>query len=129
MTYVDTSVLLAGLLAEDRHPSEAFWRKPLVASRLIEYEVWTRLNAYRLTDSHGEAARALMTRLAFLELSPIVLSRALEPFPEPVRTLDALHLASAYFLNEREPKLTLATYDRTLASAARALGLRVIEPS
>ena len=48
MIYVDTSVLLAELLAEDQHPSEAFWAGVLVSSRLAEYELWARLHAKRL---------------------------------------------------------------------------------
>ena len=101
MIYLDTSVLLAQLLAEDRAPEPALWDETLVASRFIEYEVWDRIHARALGDSHAEAARSLVGGLALLELSPPVLARALEPFPVPVRTLDALHLASIEFLRER----------------------------
>lgn len=128
MIYVDTSVVLAYLLAEDRYPPDDFWRQELVTSRLLEYEVWTRLNAKKLKSSHGEAARAIISRLAFVELVAPALTRALEPFPAPVRTLDGLHLATAYFLKTRDPSLTVATYDKTLAAAAQALGFAVIEP-
>lgn len=128
MIYVDTSVLLAGLMAEDRRPPDEFWSRPLVSSRLIEYETWSRVHSRRLARSHGVAARALLARLALLELAPQVLGRALDPFPVPVRTLDALHLASVWFLAERDPTLEVATYDRTQAEAASAMGLRVFEP-
>ena len=94
MIYLDTSVALAQLLAEDRAPPSSLWAEPLIASRLLEYEIWTRLNAQRLGGSHGEEARTLIQRVALVELAPPVLERALEPFPVPVRTLDALHLAS-----------------------------------
>jgi hypothetical protein len=36
--YLDTSVLLAHLLAEHRSPPDALWAETLVASRLLEYE-------------------------------------------------------------------------------------------
>jgi predicted nucleic acid-binding protein len=121
--YLDTSVALAHLLAEDRRPPDALWRQSLVTSRLLEYELWTRLNARGLGPSHGEAARRLMERLAVLELLPNVLARALEPFPVPVRTLDALHLASMVFLRARGQALELASYDDRLLVAARALGI------
>jgi hypothetical protein len=49
--YVETSVALAQLLAEDRCPPEHLWDAQLVSSRLTEYEVWTRINAERLGDS------------------------------------------------------------------------------
>jgi len=50
-----------------------------------------------------------------------VLSRALDPFPTPVRTLDALHLASIDFLRSMGQRPLLATYDRRLSQAAAAL--------
>jgi predicted nucleic acid-binding protein len=122
--YLDTSVALAHLLAEDRRPPDALWRAPLITSRLLEYELWTRLNARGLGESHGEGARRLLERLAVVELLPNVLARALEPFPSPVRTLDALHLATMEFLREPVPTLGLATYDERQAAAAAALGIR-----
>jgi hypothetical protein len=95
----------------------------LVASRLLEYELWTRLHAEALGDSHGDAARALLSRVALLELAPPVLARALEPYPAPVRTLDALHLASIEFLRGRGQRVELASYDDRLNRAATALGI------
>ena len=123
MIYLDTSVVLAELLAEDRHPTEALWRETLVSSRLLEYEIWTRVHARDLAHTHGDAVRTLVGRIALLELVSPVLSRALEPFPHPVRTLDALHLASAAFLRQRQPAIRLATYDGRLAAAAMAIGI------
>ncbi len=125
MIYLDTSVALAHLLAEDRRPPESLWRQPLVTSRLLEYELWTRLNARGLAASHGEAAHRLLERLAFLELLPNVLARALEPFRVPVRTVDAVHLASMDFLRTVDPHLQLASYDDRLVASARALGVAI----
>jgi PIN domain len=125
LIYLDTSVALAHLLAEDRRPPDSLWRQPLVASRLLEYELWTRLNARRLGATHGELARRLLERLAMLEMLPNVLARALEPFPAPVRTLDALHLASIEFLRGRGQAIELASYDEGLIAAATALGIPV----
>jgi hypothetical protein len=81
-----------------------------------------------LAGSHGEAARLLLSRVALLELVPPVLERALEPFPAPVRTLDALHLATAVFLRRHDRSLRIAAYDGALAAAARGLRLKVVEP-
>ena len=125
MIYLDTSVALAHLLAEDRRPADSLWQQPLVASRLLEYELWTRLNARRLGASHGELARRLVERLAILEMLPNVLARALEPFPAPVRTLDALHLASIEFLRARGQTIELASYDERLTVAAKAIGIPI----
>jgi predicted nucleic acid-binding protein len=125
--YLDSSVALAHLLGETRSPPASLWEESLVASRLLEYEMWTRVNARGLTRSHGEELRGLLGAVALLELSPLVLARAVEPFPVPVRTLDALHLASMLFLRERGEPITLASYDARLSHAARALGLPVLE--
>jgi len=121
LIYVDTSVLLAQLLAEDKTPPASLWSEPLVSSRLAEYEIWTAIHRGGLTRSHGEAARQLLDHLSFLELSPLVLARAVDPFPVPVRTLDALHLASVEFLRSRRLRMLLATYDRRMLAAARRL--------
>jgi hypothetical protein len=123
--YLDTSVALAQLLAEDRAPPPSLWDEPLIASRLLQYEMWTRLNARQLDRSHGEEARVLIQRVALIELAAPVLERALEPFPVPVRTLDALHLASIAFLLGRGQTVELASYDDRLLAAAQALGVPI----
>jgi predicted nucleic acid-binding protein len=124
--YLDSSVALAHLLAEDRAPPESIWSEALVASRLLEYEVWNRIHARRLARSHGEAARALIGRLALLELVPHVLARMLEPFPVTVRTLDAMHLASIEFLRARGQTVELASFDERQLAAARALDIPIL---
>jgi len=123
--YLDTSVVLAQLLAEDRRPPTAIWRNVLVSSRLLEYELWTALHRQGLAASHGEAARSILARLAYVELGPEALARALEPFPKPVRTLDALHLATVDFLRSRGQKVAVASYDDRFLTAARALKLEI----
>ena len=121
MIYVDTSVALAQLLAEDRRPPAALWSETLVASRLLEYEVWTPLHARKLADSHCDAARGLIGQFAMLKLSPPVLVRALEPFPLPVRTLDALHLASCKYVRSQGQTVALASYDRRMTDVTRVM--------
>ncbi len=123
MIYLDTSVALAHLLGETRRPSESLWARPLIASRLLEYELWNRLHARGLGASHGELARQLTGMVALVELAATVLERALEPFPVPVRTLDALHLSTLQFLRARRQEIQLATYDERLAKGASALGI------
>ncbi len=125
MIYLDTSVALAHLLAEDRCPPSSLWDAALVSSRLLEYELWTRIHARALAQSHGEAVRLLLDRVALLELAPPVLARALESFPLPVRTLDALHLASIEFLRVRGQQVRLASYDERMITAARALDVPI----
>ena len=124
MTYVDTSVALAYLLVELRRPPVAFWQVAVVSSRLLEYEVWCRLHARGLTATLGDVTRELLSRIGMIELSPLVLARALEPFPRPIRTLDALHLASLEFLRQRRLEPVLASYDQRMVGTARSMGIR-----
>jgi predicted nucleic acid-binding protein len=123
MIYLDSSVALAYLLAEDRFPSDELWDEQLVSSRLLECEVWNRINAHRLQSSHGEAVRNLIGRVAIIEMVGPVLARALQPFPITVRTLDAIHLAALEFIRSQKQDVQLASYDDRLVAAARLLGI------
>jgi len=103
------------------------WDEPVVSSRLLQYEVWTRVHKNRPTRIHIETTREFLARIDLIELSPPVLARALDPFPEPVRTLDALHLASLEFLRANGQRPRLASYDQRLLVAARALSIPVAD--
>jgi predicted nucleic acid-binding protein len=123
MIYLDASVALAQLFAEDRQPSDDMWREPLTASRLLQYEVWARVHARHLEARHGDKVRELLDGVTYVELTPLVLARAVDPFPVPVRTLDALHLATMTFLRGNGLAIELACYDARLLAAARALDI------
>ena len=125
MIYLDTSVALAHLLGETQVPPLTLWESTIVSSRLLEYEIWTQIHARELAATHGDAVRALLAEVSFVELSPIVLARALEPFPLPVRTLDGLHLASIEFLRGQRQVVTLASYDERMLQVARRLGITI----
>ena len=125
MTYLDTSVALAELFAEDRRPGDALWKEQLVSSRLLEYELWTRVNAREAARTHGDAVREILARVSLVELTPVVLARAIDPFPVAVRTLDALHLATVAFLVERGQRVTLATYDERMRGCAARMGMEL----
>lgn len=125
MIYIDTSVLLAEVLLEDRHPTEAFWNEPLISSRLLKYEAWTCLNRLGAKASQIEAARLLLDRIALIEMHAPALERALEPLPVPVRTLDAMHLATMDFLKQQGQPVRLASYDDRLITAARAMDFAI----
>lgn len=123
MIYLDSSVILAHLLVEDRCPAPEFWATgPFATSRLAEYEVWNRLYARRLAGTQAERAQTLFARLILVDLSSTALARALEPFPISVKTLDGLHLATMDYLRSGGEEVVLASYDRKFQSAALALG-------
>jgi len=126
MVYVDSSVAIAYLLAEDRRPDGRFWSEhSLVASRLLEYEIAIALNRLAVPAAGKQVARELLERVALLELIPDVVERARDPMPVEPRTLDALHLASATFLINEGVELQLATYDKRMREAARKLKIQL----
>jgi predicted nucleic acid-binding protein len=125
--YLDSSVVLARLFAEVRSLPDSVFQSSPVSSRLLEYEVWNRIHARHLTRSLDQQTRDLIGRIALTDLIPAVLSRALEPFPTPVRTLDALHLASMAYLREQGQEIALASFDKGLNAGARALGIPLYE--
>ncbi len=127
MIYLDSSVALAHLLAEDKRPPDDFWSDTVVASRLLEYEIWTALNGRKLGKLQEEDARRLIGRTAMVELIPEIVARAKERFPIPVRTLDALHLATCAFLLEQGQRVELASYDDRMVAAARKLTMPLYE--
>ncbi|MFY9342389.1 MAG: PIN domain-containing protein [Planctomycetota bacterium] len=129
MIYVDTSVVLATLLSEDRVAPAAFWSQTLVSSRLLAVETWVRMHARGLTQSHADQTHGLLSRIGFVEMDSRTLARTLEPFPVPVRTLDAIHLATATYLQVNGQQVAFATFDERLAKAARRLRFELVEPA
>jgi predicted nucleic acid-binding protein len=121
--YLDASVVLARVLAEDAAPPDAFWQLPLTSSRLLQYEVWNRVHAYGLHASASDDARTLLRHVRFVEMRREILDRALFPFPLPLRTLDSLHLATMDHLRRCSEGVELASYDQRLLAAASALGI------
>ena len=126
MIYLDASVVLARLLAEDISPPDAFWDLPLTSSRLLHYEVWNRIYAYGLAASASDDARMILRRVQFIEMKREILDRALWPLPISLRTLDTLHLVTMDYLHRHSGDITLASYDQRLLAAAIAIG---IEPA
>jgi len=125
MIYLDSSVALAQLLGEDRRPPARLWEEPLFSSRLLEYELWSRAHARKLTRHQQEEVAALVDQVSLVELSPTVLARALQPFPSPVRTLEALHLATLDFLHRNGRSVRLASYDARMNAAASRMKLEL----
>jgi hypothetical protein len=125
--YLDSSVALAHIQVEARRPPAEFWTNHLVASRLLQYETWTRLHAAGRGKSHGEDARILLAGITLIELSPEILDPLIDGLRMPLKTLDAIHLVTLLWLVQRQVPVELATYDEQLASAARRLGIGIHE--
>ena len=123
MVYVDSSIILAELFSEDLRPAEALWSSQIITSRLSEYEVWNRANAYGFSQGAEASINAILDRFDFVELAPIMLARCKLPFSKPVRTLDALHLSTCDYLRHLGQNLVLASFDERMNAAAKSLGI------
>lgn len=133
--YMESSALVAALLEHDTAamgPVPAGTRIVTSAVTLAEAgRAVIRARATgRLTATQEQAAgRALQTferRCFIVGIDRDVLARAARPFPvEPVRTLDAIHLATLERLGEAPQLVTVVTRDARVRDNARALGYAV----
>lgn len=91
-----------------------------------------RLRLERTLDDHGladthQALSATVRAINLIQVTPEVLQRASQPMPTHVKTLDAIHLASAQLFAERtDTNILFGTHDRSQAIAAHALGFEVV---
>ena len=127
--YVDTSAALK-LLAEEDH-SLAFARfydesagASWVSSALLRIEVIRAVS--RVMPSALPDARALLQAFDYVSIDDEVVDAAMNEPDRMLRSLDAIHLATARVLG---PDLDgLATYDERLATAAKDAGIAIIDP-
>lgn len=135
MVYLDASVVLRLVLGESAPLAIRQQFSGAVASALTEVECLRTLDRLARVDALSTdetadrrmAVYRLMEEVEVVDVSSAVLRRASEPFPTPLGTLDAIHLSTAIaWRDAREVLLTMATHDKSLATAARALGLEVI---
>lgn len=134
IAYLDASVVLRLVLGEPERLAEWEQVEAAVASALTEVEClrtldrlgrMDRLSADELAERRGAVYR-LLEAVDVVDVSRPVLRRASEPFPTPLGTLDAIHLSTALLWRDGTGSpLTVATHDRALATAARAMGFAV----
>ena len=133
--YLESSAALAWLLGESRSLeviAKVDEADTVVTSvltlletqrALIRAERQNILTAGQCNKLSGMLARA-SSGWVLMEISQPVRERAARAFPaEPVRTLDALHLATALFFMQVYPDLQIVTYDRRIAENAQVLGI------
>ena len=134
IAYIDTSALLRIVLREPGALDDLRSYDGLVSSELIAVESARTIDRLRMQgnlsmDEAAERAAAVNEWLEAIDLvllRPPVLSRASEPMPMPIGSLDAIHLATALIWRDRiGPLPELATHDGVLGTAARAFGFEV----
>ncbi len=135
IAYLDSSVLLRLILGQRGRLKEWKQIREGVASALVEVECLRTLDRLRLRGAlddrqlagRREAIYRLLEEVAIVEPTRPVLSRASQPSPTPLGTLDAIHLATAMLWRESaRADLAIATHDAALGIAARASGFRVL---
>ncbi len=126
--YLDTSAAVKLVVKEPETTPLRRWLRShdqLVSSDL------TRTELLRVTRLHAPervtAARAVLDALHLLVITTAVCERAALLEPHQLRSLDALHLASALQLGDELDGIV--TYDQRLADAAVHLGIPVVTPS
>ncbi|MCU0251005.1 MAG: type II toxin-antitoxin system VapC family toxin [Vicinamibacterales bacterium] len=135
--YAESSAVLAWLLGED--PGDAVRgvlgsAEAVITSDLTLVEcdrVLIRATALgELPEAEAADRRACLAAAAahwqVLRLGADVVDRARRPFPgEPIRTLDAVHLASALLARSVSAGLDLLSLDRRIRSSGKNMGFRL----
>jgi len=127
--YLDSSALVKLVLPEGESGAllERLAAWPIrMTSEIARVEVLRAARRAALDPAVGQRAEAVMAALHLIKIDDEILSRAAMLEPRTLRSLDALHLASALTLGESLG--AMAIYDLALATAATALGVAVIAP-
>lgn len=135
--YLDSSVILRVVMGEPGALREWSRITLAVTSEIARVECLRTLDRMRLAGAveDRELGRRRATTLELFEgiqairINRAVLDKAGEPFPTMIRSLDAIHVASALLARTSIAALRFATHDVTMATAALAMGLKVIGAS
>jgi len=130
--YIESSALVAALLESDAAARASIRAEgQRVASALTVAEasraVLRARTLGRITAQQQRAALLTLQRFArrchIVSVTDTILARASRPFPvEPIRTLDAIHLATAEALGDAPALLAIVTRDLRVRENATALG-------
>jgi predicted nucleic acid-binding protein len=110
-------------------PESPALRRELAGRELLSSTILTvegRRAARRYGELATKRARAALTAITLIPLDQPILDAAAEFHPAELRSLDALHLATAVSLGEDLGRLYC--YDARLRDAAQALGIEVSQP-
>jgi predicted nucleic acid-binding protein len=130
MIYIDTSALVKLLFDEPESSALTDWlilknEIPKVSSDLSTVELLR--TCQRIDESLVDDARRLLDGIDLVPIDHVIVEQAAILIPRELRSLDAIHLASALSLNE---DLTdFVAYDDRLCSAAAKAGLPVVSPA
>jgi len=136
--YIDSSIIISEIEGERSKISELTQLDQYLSSELLRVECFRALDRMRIDQKYVDEEIAYRTSLLrnyldairLVKVDSTILNRASESFPTRVRTLDAIHLATAILIREQAKGKKTETYfffthHRALGIAAQALGFEV----
>ena len=128
-TYVDSSALVKLAVREPESQALRAYlrrRRPLICSALARTEIQRAL--LPLGEAALQRGRSVLASIELIRLGPGILDEAGTMRPAELRSLNAIHLATAALATARGP-VHIVTYDDRMAAAARQRGWRVASPA
>lgn len=129
VVYVDSSVFVALLTPGDKHHRSAVRLvrdlRPMVTSSVSEVEIGRALGRRAAPASVQGAARELLDHCEVVDLTPEIRLRAIEVRPASVRSLDAIHVATALVAGINR----FASFDERQRIAAEEMGMKLVGAS
>jgi uncharacterized protein len=128
ITYLDSSAIVKLVVHEPESAALARFlrgKRPVIASALARVEVCRACRS--LGSKIDRRVRDVFARVEFVRINDRVIDIAAALAPHELRTLDAIHLATASLFGDSLARVV--TYDARMATAARAMGWSVSAPA
>ncbi len=135
IAYIDSSVLPRILLDEEGKIEEFKKIERGISSVLLKIECLRTLDQLKFENQYSDdeyiESRSLFLsafkKISFIKLSNSIVESSCRPWEIPVKSLNAIHLASALQWKQNEEKnLMFLTHDKRLGNVAKSNGLDVI---
>ena len=128
IAYLDASALVKLVVEEPESWAlgDLIRDRPTASSDVARVELPRTVRRLGLEDVARKRTADVLGRVTLLKLDRAILARAAEVPPVALRSLDAIHLASALSVGELD---AFVTYDRRLAEAADLVGLPTTAPA
>jgi predicted nucleic acid-binding protein len=133
--YIDSSIILRIILGEENRIKLPDNLDEFAASEILKIECFRTFDrmqrVQKIADNEIAARYAGLHRairsLRIIKLTDTISKKACESFPVILKTLDAIHLASAILWQQQEETdILFLTHDEQLAKAALAMGFKVL---
>lgn len=133
--YIDSSVILRIIFGEENPLRITKDLQYTVSSEILKVECFRTIDRMRhalsLSDEEIAERFALLHKairtIRFVKFDDSILEKSSQPFPTVIKTLDAIHLATAIlWRNQEGVPVTFLTHDKQQAMTAKAMGFEVM---